>query len=117
MTLHEGYGGVPSWCRVGAKVVCIETFNGKGAMGWETLPKKGETYTIRAVDTAIKGFAGLLLVEIKNAPAIYVKGFGELAFWIGRFRPVHTLENDLETHFEQYLKTDHRAPEKVELAA
>ena len=111
---EEGFGGVPSWAVRGAKVVCIRPQTAPG-YGWEIQPQIGATYTIREVY-----YRGLLLEEIVNHPSTYrdqftgAIDFVEMGFVIERFSPVRTLENDLETHFQQYLKTDHRAPEKAD---
>lgn len=78
---------------VGMKVVCVDDdFTGDDNLGWSyVFPKKGETYTIRAVephwedetDTAIR------LEELVNVPHFY-SGLGremETHFKASRFRP------------------------------
>jgi hypothetical protein len=104
--------GVPSWARKGAKVVCIGGWEHRGGYGDEVLPEVGETYTIRTVEFSLDGDVCLRLEEIVNARRSYSTGLDECQFYVGRFRPLVTLEDDVKTHFAQYLKTDHRATEK-----
>lgn len=91
---------IPSWCRVGAKVVCIELLARVYA---ETVPVVGETYTIRDVRD-YGDVVGILVSEIRNAVANYDEGDLEPCFIIEAFRPLITLEDDLKAHFEQHLR-------------
>ena len=108
---------LPSWCRVGAKVVCVPTL-GLGANGIPrnasaNYPEQDGVYTIRKiVFDSRDDHPLLLLVEVRNGHLGY---FYEPGFGVEHFRPVapKTLEDDIATHFEQYLKTDHRATRRV----
>jgi hypothetical protein len=80
--------GLPSWARVGAKVVCV---NAKHS--WLV-----EKRVYRIAD---------LGDEDSTGPVISVEGVmmgNRLARWfVGRFRPLITLEDDISTHFRQLL--------------
>ena len=79
---------VPSWARVGAKVVCVID-------GDCSVIHPGPTvYTIDGV-------------ECCPSLHIWVGGYLELAF---RFRPLVTQQDDIATYFEQFLHT----PQKIE---
>lgn len=98
---------IPSWARVGAKVVCI----GEEQL-WPDGPSVGEVCTIREVEI-LRGFAALRFEEYVSQP-VYRRVFGrvvEYAFEAKYFRPLITLETDIATHFRQHL--DVREPEGV----
>lgn len=102
---------IPSWAVRGARVVCID---GNWAYPQDyrvAVPVKGETYTIREIEDE-----GFRFVELPNRAYAFSDGFKEPRFHYAFFRPFvsRTQEDDLATHFEQYLKTDHRAPEKAD---
>jgi hypothetical protein len=105
---------VPSWARRGQKVVCVDDTDLEHRSYQETCPVSGAVYTIREVmpSTRWPGEFVITLVEIVNQPQRYAGGLCECCFRGTRFRPLVTLESDIETHFAQYLKTDHRATEK-----
>lgn len=119
MTLPSNPGadpGIPSWARKGAKVVCVLS---DGL--WKQHPIiEGEVYEIDAVglysgySTAAGGRYHGAGVRLKGRPnPNRIDGF----FCILRFRPLITQEDDLEAHFNQYLREDHPARLPVELAA
>jgi hypothetical protein len=78
---------------VGQKVVCVKAewsdLNG------ETAPVAGGIYTIRAIITYPDDFAGLLLVEIINAPRYYAEGLFECDFIATKFRPIVERKTDI----------------------
>jgi hypothetical protein len=94
---------------VGQKVVCIKDTDWYPRMKqpWqnETLPVKGEVYTIRdIVPNWDRGKTGLRLVEIVNEPAIYEGHLGrrwECCFNISRFRPLITVEDFMKVKIEE----------------
>jgi hypothetical protein len=76
---------LPSWARVGAKVVCVDAA-GSGAD--KTPLTEGATYTIRSVTPALTlstTCAGIRLAEITNG--ICARGW-EWHYNITRFRPL-----------------------------
>jgi hypothetical protein len=99
--------GLPSWARVGAKVICILsdwTPDERAAYRDVSFPVEGATYTIREVTTTYwDGVVCLRLEEICNPVIMWRDGAAEAAFDVGRFRPLHTLETDLEAHFTELL--------------
>lgn len=88
-----------SWVKVGAKCVCIR---GPLIMPWynEIGPAIGEVYTVRAIHP--DGDA-IWLREITNRPQRYDNGYHEMSFFIQRFRPLVTIEDDL-SHFTHLLQ-------------
>lgn len=101
---------IPSWARVGAKVVCVDDYPDRYQrgpqffVGLDGLRKDG-VYTIRDVVRSPYDGArwGLRLVEIvrKVGPGDPY----EVPFGIERFRPLVTIEDDIKTHFAQHLHT------------
>lgn len=96
--------GLPSWARVGAKVVCV-TEHGRGLPSdWDAGPQVGEVYTI---SRAYIGFVGALAVPsitLAECPVIDLLTGQEWAGYdVDRFRPVVTIEDDLEAHFTTLL--------------
>jgi hypothetical protein len=108
---------IPSWCRKGAKVVCIKRdawkpVNGAPKPCGETDPTYGQALTIREVEVS-GAYVILRFAEIVNPPLRFAGGHRrECGYLVGNFRPVVSQKDDLATHFEQYLKTDHRATER-----
>lgn len=100
---------IPSWCRVGQKVVCRDggTF---AQMGDEIVPQAGSIYTIRTVEV-FDGRAFLRFMEIVNNPHDYKDGFGEVDFSADGFAPLISQQDDLAAHFNHHLTT--RATERV----
>lgn len=89
---------IPSWARVGAKVVCVNAARLYPPQRTdEATPAEGQTYTIREVVDYCYAI-GLRLVEIVNRPHDYADGCLECAFVIDAFRPLttRTQEQDLE---------------------
>lgn len=103
-------GGIPSWARVGAKVVCI-----KHATNPITLahphPIKDCIYTIRKVVTNDAGSFGLLLREIVLATWTIGSRF-EPGFVIEGFRPLVTRSQDQDV--AQFRKLLAHQPEGVD---
>jgi len=89
---------IPSWARVGAKVVCVDarpgTRNGAGGL------VEGAEYTLSHVYVSIQGNAACKVTAFPN---------GRLR--LSRFRPLVSQADDIATHFSQFLDT--RAPELV----
>lgn len=82
------------WAKVGAKVVCIKKGRWASAEDGETPPKYGEIYTIR--DVAHSGTETYLrFQEIINPKFHYADGYVEAAWYVGAFRPLITLEDDI----------------------
>lgn len=101
---------IPSWCRVGAKLICVDAAPLVDLFGrtFECKLEKGRTYTVAASDV-LEGvfrsveaiYPAVMLEEVANP-----KGSGFYA--LTRFRPLVTEQDDLEAHFNQFLTTDHR---------
>lgn len=112
---------IPTWAKVGAKVVCIRTFTGIGANGkiirfppGTKFPVAREIYTIRAAYEGTK-FPAVYLEEIRNPIVRTTIGMREQGFMLSRFRPLVSLESDMETHFVQFLHSpEHVAREKID---
>ena len=98
---------LPSWARVGAKVVCVDDVDHRETRylhkDWVSA---GQTYIIREVyfDGGLPGF---LLVGVKGH-INPVCGL-EQGYAISRFRPLVDQQTDIATHFAHHLKQ----PEKV----
>lgn len=100
---------IPSWAVKGAKVVYLGRLRKNTARTVQL--KKGAIYTIREIyQSPVTGNYGVSVAEVINGlhPV-----FGlEYGYAIHRFRPVVTLEDDINEHFAVYLKTGHRATER-----
>jgi hypothetical protein len=81
--------------RVGQKVVCNRNTKWEGGFQDEIDPIYGHIYTIRGIVHYPFGPAGLLLVEIVNAPRSYEEGFYECDFQAPNFRPVVERKTDI----------------------
>ena len=91
--------------RIGMKVVCVDDANPWSLRG-ETIPRRGEIYTVRAINPwAQPAPPCIFLEEIVNAPRDYQRGYGELAFLARRFRPLVTRKTSIEI-FERMLMPD-----------
>jgi len=81
--------GIPSWARVGAKVMCVDGAtdpHGNAVVA-------GETYTISRTDSdGVTGYVSL--VEDRDQ---------DCGWYVSRFRPLITLEHDMAVHFERLL--------------
>ncbi len=102
----------PSWAKVGAKVVCI---NNEHVSGMNKHPKGaakllvvGQEYTISWVGISDKpeapmpNVASVCLVE--DPLSLRTEYTPQTrARWVGRFRPVVSLESDMKMHFERLL--------------
>jgi len=108
--------GIPSWARVGAKVVCIAGAAMIAAAAakrpWGKFPFAGGVYAIRGIVTGTDGVANLLLVGVENPPMESTVGLVEWGFPSRYFRPLVTLEDDITTYFAELL--DVPAGQKVE---
>lgn len=95
--------GIPAWCRVGAKVVCVDDRPHCAVAHLS----RGQVYTVREIAIDPGRPSGLILREVRNP--IWRDG-QEYGYLITRFRPLVTEQDDLEAHFNQFLKhtTDHR---------
>lgn len=96
---------LPSWARVGAKVVCVD------AVGAPELVER-QTYTIEAIDDVPLrlGGLGVWLVEVsimQNAVGSYY------GFRLSRFRPLVTIEDDITTYFAELLTAPVRVTEEA----
>lgn len=110
---------VPSWCRVGAKVVCVEAepspFSTSGD-SQEANPNFGEIYTIRAVLWSVHfQEVHILLEEVVNPPALYsdsahVYEFGTL---IRYFKPVVEIEVSNEIEARLYRQNAVKRPDRI----
>lgn len=92
---------IPSWARVGARIVCVETWRsvpGYGT-GREIGPISGKVYTIRDVGEIHPRYPGTINVtveEIRNEIVNYRSGRYEVSFGIYRFRPLTTTKTQAE---------------------
>jgi len=93
---------IPSWARVGAKVVCIDDEKATGRFipasyrgSWDGDLVKGSIYTISAYGKH-SAFPDMLCVHVSEAPR-------KAPFALRRFRPLVTLEDDITTYFADLL--------------
>ena len=93
---------LPSWARVGAKVVCIDAGPPRNGMPIKHNLVAGQTYVISDLCTA----------PFWSSPGVRVAGLR----WphngwadLSRFRPLVDQQTDIATHFAHHLKQ----PEKV----
>jgi len=96
--------GIPSWARVGAKVVCIG--DGGGPARWTDFdgPTKGHVYTISRVLLNLDVMAVYVhLVEIARGPTARLWWGDDVGYDINRFRPLITQQDDIEAHFKALL--------------
>ena len=108
---------IPSWAKVGAKVVCInDVWRGRGISKLIA----GDVYTIVSVHrqfgtckmpdgTRSSGHWVVELAEVHNPDDRFheAKAPGHA---LARFRPVKTIEDDISEHFAQHLTVRGRAP-------
>ena len=93
--------GLPSWARVGAKVVCISTFGGRTA---PHIPVKGQIYTISGLSPDHQWGEMLSLAEFGDE-RISRSTTRSYQYPVHCFRPLVTLEDDIEAHFAHHLTT------------
>lgn len=99
--------GLPSWAHVGAKVVyrggyTPPNYNMRGADAAKLT--KGSIYTIRELVTnPYNGEAGVFLVEVTNE--LHPTLRREFGYYLKSFRPLVTIEDDIEAHFAHHLTT------------
>lgn len=102
---------IPSWARVGAKVVCIRSSTTQHSN--ETGVSEGSIYTIREIVEFPAAFGvGLRFREISNPANNTFVGRIERAFWIDRFRPLVTDSEELgiEAQFYRAKSRKSKAP-------
>lgn len=93
--------GLPSWARVGARVICIDDVPDAGKSFPDYMPTKGDICVI----------AGFSASGYRDEPTLVIEGHPnwcaihrrEVGYFVRRFRPLITLEADLEAHFSQLL--------------
>ena len=91
--------GIPSWARVGAKVVCVDAGPGDVRTGTQRLVA-GEIYTLSEVTDEFR----------VPACKIAEHGYGRDEYCrLDRFRPLITQQDDLANHFKALLDV----PEQV----
>ena len=104
--------GVPAWARVGAKMVCISIDAPRSAppsgSRWSNdqraLLRVGEIYTIRQIKrNSHTGGLGACLQEVVR-PILTSDAGIEQPYGLWRFRPLITIEDDLEAHFTILLR-------------
>lgn len=95
---------LPSWARVGAKVVCVyDEWHDMDSLAPVSGPECDEVCTIAAVEVSGSWGVSLFLVE---HPTPFSDGF-----LIDGFRPLVPIEEDIATHFAHLLNT--RQPRKT----
>lgn len=95
-------GGIPHWCFVGAKVVCVSAFDRRLRFWFERHPVVNATYTIRTVRETREGVF-LRFQELRNVPWLYSDGPGECQFSVIRFRPVTRISDSEEDGVEAQI--------------
>jgi hypothetical protein len=117
---------IPSWAVRGAKCVFVGGHfdpvenNITDPAGLIEYPVANEVYTIREIRVRLvpewhdKVVVGILLHEIVNPIATAGSGAGgEMAFWIGAFRPLASIASDVEAHFAHLLDAPLRLTEEA----
>lgn len=98
--------GLPSWAVKDARVVCVDDAN--QAMPWHE-PEQGEfvtagqVYTIRWAGIASDWQGDYAGVRLEGVARFDEDGH-DAPFSVDRFRPLITLEDDLEAHFRVLLR-------------
>lgn len=98
--------GLPSWARVGAKVVCVDDSN--QCWPWyapeqdECVVKDG-IYVIESAGIYFDFESGEDYVGLTVCGVRRVDGVRNVPFDISRFRPLVTLEDDITTYFAELL--------------
>lgn len=98
--------GIPAWAVPGARVVCVDDavraeyvwFDGEAVIS-------GAVYTITRALIDSDGDAILHLAEVERHEDSRRLWGKDVGYGIWRFRPVHTLESDMEAHFTALLST------------
>jgi hypothetical protein len=106
---------IPSWAVRGRKVVCVDGSPPPDrADHYRAWPEQGAVYTIREVLwVETLQMYQVRLVEIQNAVHWYKNtGDFEPAYALRRFKPLVTIEDDMEAHFVALL--DVKQPSPVE---
>lgn len=91
--------GIPAWASRGRKIGCVDA-------NWSSIPPAhpltaGAEYTIESVVEENRGTGGLeIWVTLAEAVNPIEPGWG---FSLRRFRPLSSVEADLEAHFSQLL--------------
>ncbi len=100
---------LPSWARVGAKVVCIVQCTNPVTLR-HNYPRKGEAYTVRAVVFhSLSGNPLFLLDEAVNS-TWEVDGAREPGFPVSGFRPLVSQSDDIALfthHLDSVRNTEH----------
>lgn len=93
--------GIPHWCFVGAKVVCVDDTHPHGYAWCEDAPTVGMTYTVSRVwryPVSIDESDGEIVVELAEigqrtvASAVWKQDIG---YGLYRFRPLVSQEDDV----------------------
>lgn len=108
--------GLPSWARVGAKVVCVNAEGILGpdsAFGDERAPLEGNIYTVRDIIYPDSETPCFLLEEIANKVREYHFGAYEFSFRASRFRPLVTDSDDNEIEAQFYRRTLQRKTQRI----
>lgn len=83
-------GDLPSWAAVGAKVVCVDTFELMGLPESFNWPEISRVYTITKVRVFYDG-VGINLLEVRNFPRLLDTGeIDEPMFDLESFAPLTT---------------------------
>jgi len=80
---------IPAWARVGAKVVCVRSDPPRS----DPL-RRGAVYTIARV---------YVDDEIGSGPYVDLVEVARVGWWLKRFRPLITIEDDISAHFAHLL--------------
>lgn len=99
---------IPSWARVGAKVVCITQAVSPLALR-HNHPKKNGIYTVRSVCMCDDGNPAFLLEECVNFVWDPMISQREPGFGVKHFRPLITQSDDISAHFQQFLNVRENA--------
>ena len=105
---------IPSWARVGAKVVCVDNGPHQSSTGWaedDDIPSVGGVYTVSNVFTDPYRDVVFHLAELRRGYMSKREWGYDTGYGVWRFRPLVSQSDDIATHFAHLLDT--RAPETV----
>lgn len=94
---------IPSWARVGAKVVCVDDAGGPDKWTEGDGPARGCIYTIVRALVADDGLVDIHLAEIRRGPLARARWGNDVGYSVHRFRPLITQQDDIEAHFRALL--------------
>ena len=101
---------LPSWARVGAKVVCVNDAPLPGTFWNADGPKRGSQYTIKRIFVGPRGFWSADFDELVRSASAKQKYGPDIGYRLDRFRPLVSQSDDLALfthHLDSVRNTEH----------